>query len=143
MLTTEDVLYDAVEAGIIKDGEAAEYIRYAQCYPLNWVSYVPTALSKLNSLRFLLGLMRYHMLDDDDPFEVCMRQVMYLPKTGEQYKIMLSNINACNNQSRPFDSVSSFSADYESTDDCSNYFCSLAWPYISVSKLTLLKKSLT
>jgi hypothetical protein len=135
MLTTEDVLYDAVEAGIIKDGEAAEYIRYAHCYPLNWSGYVPKTLSRLNSLRFILALMRYHMMDCTEPFEICMRQIMYLPKTGEQYKIMLGNINACIHQSRPSDSASSFSADYESTDDCSRYFCSLAWPYISVSKL--------
>lgn len=135
MLTTEDVLYDALEAGIIRDEEAAEYIKYAHCYPLNWSNYVPRTLSPPNSIRFLLGLMRYHMMDDDDPLEICMRQVMYMPKTGEQYKIMLANINACNNKGWYFDSVNSFSSDYESIDDCNSYFCTLAWPYISISKL--------
>jgi len=132
MYTTEDVLYEAIESGIIKDYEAAEYIKYEHCYPLNWSNYVP---SHQVSIRFILALMRYHMSDDTDPFEICMRQILYLPKTGEQYKIMLANINACIHQSRNSDSASSISFDDESTYDCGRYFCSLACPYIPVSKL--------
>lgn len=132
MLTTEDVLYEAIESGIIKDYEAAEYIKYEHCYPLNWSNYLP---SHQVSIRFILALMRYHMSDDTDPFKICMRQILYLPKTGEQYKIMLGHINACIHQSRTSDSASSISFDDESTYDCGRYFCSLAWPHIPVSKL--------
>ena len=135
MLKTEDALYEAIESGIIRDYEAAEYIKYEYCYPLNWSNYVPPKMSRTDSIRFVLALMRYHMSDDTEPFEICMRQLLYLPKTGEQYKIMLGHINACNNQSRPSDSASSISFDDESTDDCGRYICSLAWSHIPVSKL--------
>lgn len=135
MYKTEDALYEAIEFGIIKEYEAAEYIKYEHCYPINWLKYVPTNMSRLDSIRFILALMRYHMSDEDEPFDICMRQILYLPRTGEQYKIMLSNINACNHKSRSSDSASSIYTDNESTNDCSSYICSLACSYIPVSKL--------
>ena len=94
-LTTERLLYEAIDYGLITDNNAAFYMSYKSCYPENWYEYNPNhyvrreqRLSFRDKLRFFLALMDYHITSD--PFEKCRRRILYLPDRGVEYKAMLN-----------------------------------------------------
>ena len=96
-LTTEFLLSEALDLGLISDLDAAEFYQNMHCYPLNWARYNPNIylkkkLSDTDRTRFFIALMRYHNLGPDaSPYDICLRQIMYLPRRGQQYKQMLAN----------------------------------------------------
>lgn len=94
VLTTERLLYDAIDYGLITDSDAAMYISHKMCYPTNWFTYNPNhyvrseqRLNKKDKLRFFLALMDYHITIE--PFEMCLRRILYLPDRGVEYRSML------------------------------------------------------
>lgn len=89
-MTTEDVLYEAIDYNLITDNNAAFYMSYKSCYPENWYDYNPNHYIKLSyrdTLLFFLALMDYHITDDED--EIQKRRMIYRPNKGSQYKQML------------------------------------------------------
>jgi hypothetical protein len=95
ILTTERLLYEAIDYGLISDSDAAIYLSHKTCYPTNWFMYNPNhyvrreqRLGFRDKLRFFLALMDYHITIE--PFEKCLRRILYLPDRGVEYKAMLS-----------------------------------------------------
>ena len=93
-LTTERLLYEAIDYGLITDNNAAFYMSYKSCYPENWYDYNPNhyvrreqRLDFRDKLLFFLALMDYHITEDED--EIQKRQMYYVPNKGLQYKHML------------------------------------------------------
>lgn len=96
-LTTEFLISEALHLALISEFEAAELLQYKRCYPANWVRYNPNIhlrkrLSDVDRTRFFIALMRFHIVDPGaSPYDICVRQIMYLPRRGHEYKQMLAN----------------------------------------------------
>jgi hypothetical protein len=97
VLTTEFLISEALDLGLISDLEAAELISNEHFYPTNWGRYNPNIyirnkLSNVDRTRFFLALMKFHTLPANSrAHEMCMRRIMYLPTRGQQYKQMLTH----------------------------------------------------
>ncbi len=98
VLTTEDILYEACDLGLLRPEMISFYMESSNNFPQNWYMYNPNLYlrpdQKLNtqdSILFFLALMEYHTPPrrKETQFEKCMRQIVYYPNIGIGYKSML------------------------------------------------------
>lgn len=96
-LTTEFLISEALDLGLISDIDAVYIMSNEHFYPTNWGRYNPNIylrnkLSNVDRTRFFLALMKFHILPtDSSPHEMCMRRIIYLPERGQEYKQMLAH----------------------------------------------------
>lgn len=98
ILTTEDILYDAVDMSLLTPEMISFYMGSKSNFPKNWYKYNPNLylkptqkLNKRDEVLFFLALMEYHVPSrrKESQFDKCIRQIVYYPNVGIGYKSML------------------------------------------------------
>jgi hypothetical protein len=95
VITTAFLISEALDIGLISENEIHEIFAKSRCFPKNWAKYNPNLylqnkLSPVDRTRFFVALMRFHMLPySATPYDICVRQIMYLPKRGHEYRNLI------------------------------------------------------
>lgn len=98
VVTTEDILYEAVDMDLLTPEMTGFYMEAKSNFPSNWYKYNPNLylkdfqkFNKRDKVLFFLALMEYHIPSrrKDTQFDKCMRQIVYYPNVGLGYKQML------------------------------------------------------
>lgn len=95
VITTAFLIAEGLDLGLLSENQIHEYFAKSRCFPKNWAKYNPNLylenkLSPFDRTRFFLALMRFHMLPySATPYDICVRQIMYLPKRGLEYRNLI------------------------------------------------------
>jgi hypothetical protein len=98
IITTAFLISEALDLDLISENEIHELFAKSRCFPKNWAKYNPNLdLSPVDRTRFFLALMRLHMLPyNATPYDICVRQIMYLPKRGVEYRNLIKMVATTN-----------------------------------------------
>ena len=108
VLTTEDILYDAIDLDLLTPEMTSFYMEAKHNFPSNWYKYDPNLyikgskkLDEKDKVLFFLALMEYHVPPrrEETHHDKCMRELVYYPRVGIGYRSMLhsavyKNINS-------------------------------------------------